>query len=223
MWLSWIDIQAIITIIFLEGLLSVDNALVNASIANKLPEHRRKKAIMFGIGAGAILRVVALLGASFIIKHEWARLLGGSYLIYLGIKHLFFDHPQKDDNLGQSGKDRFFDVIIAIAFADIAFSLDNVIAAVGMSSKFYIVLIGVLAGIVAMLFATQLIAKLIRRYPLLEKTAYLIVGFIGLTIFAEIIFNFPIDETRKFLAVISAIAITIAIEESRIRRAKSGR
>lgn len=99
--------------------------------------------------------------------------------------------------------------------ADIAFSLDNVVAAVGMSPKFPIVVIGVVAGIIVMLFATQIIACLMRRYPLLERTAYGIVGFVGATIIAEH-FHHGVSETLRFLIIIGAVIGTAYVEEVRI-------
>lgn len=207
------DLSVILSIIVLEGLLSVDNALVNASLASSLPRGEQKKAIRFGIGAGAILRLVALLFASLIIRFPVVKIIGAGYLVYLMVKHLCFASNGKGHGVA---KTNLKSVIGSIALADIAFSLDNVVAAVGMSPKITVVVIGVMAGIVTMIFATQLVVIIMRRYPMLEKTAYAIVGFVGMSIFSEEIIHFNIGESARFTCIICAVLATACVEETRI-------
>lgn len=216
------DIGIILSIALLEGLLSVDNALVNASLAQGLPHAKeRKMAIKIGIGLGALLRLVALFSATLIIQNPWIKLLGAGYLVFLAVKHLFF-HSAEGGGDSEHGKHaKFWPVVRAIALADMAFSIDNVVAAVGMSPKFSIVVIGVLCGIVTMVFATQLMAVLIGRYPLLEKTAYAIVGFVGCSIFAEDLLHWHIDEMCKFLVIIGSVVGTIFYQEINRRLRKT--
>jgi YkoY family integral membrane protein len=212
------DISIIFSIVLLEGLLSVDNALVNASLASGLAYSDQKKAIRFGIFAGAALRLVALFFAAAIIRFPIVKTAGAAYLIYLMVKNLFFSTKGDHDHKTSPGELRH--VIVAIAFADIAFSIDNVVAAVGMSPKFSVVVIGVFAGIATMMFATQLMVLLIRRYKLLEKSAYLIVGVVGLFIMFEELFNFSLDQMYRFYIVMALIVGTLCIEEYRIFRRK---
>jgi YkoY family integral membrane protein len=211
--IGYADTLVILSIICLEGLLSVDNALVNASLACKLPAKEQKKAIRFGIGAGAVLRLVALFCASLVIQYPAIKLLGAGYLVYLMVKHLWFDHKTDVAGKHHAVKAKLFDAVVSIALADIAFSLDNVVAAIGMSPKFSVVVIGVIAGIVTMMFATQLVVILIGRYPKLEKTAYVIVGYIGTSIFAEELFHIAVPEMAKFTAIIGMVVGTIIYEE----------
>lgn len=208
------DIGLIVSIALLEGLLSVDNALVNASLAKGLPTAKEQNmAIRVGIALGAILRIVALFSATLIIQNPWVKLLGAGYLVWLAIKHLVL-HKAEGGGDSEHGKHaKFWPVIRAIALADMAFSIDNVVAAVGMSPKFSIVVIGVLCGIVTMVFATQLMAVLIGRYPLLEKTAYAIVGFVGASIFAEDLLHLHMGEMTKFLVIIGSVFGTMAYQE----------
>jgi predicted tellurium resistance membrane protein TerC len=135
----------IISLFIIEVLLSIDNALVNATLAEGLPEEQRKKAIRIGILLGAVFRIFALFLASIIIQNVWLKILGGAYLIYLAIAHL----GKMVDNEGhtvRSTKDSFRAVIVQIALADIVFSIDNVISAVSFSSNIYIVIFGVGVG-----------------------------------------------------------------------------
>ena len=218
--MTFSDLYVILAVVVLEGLLSVDNALVNASLAVQLPAKLQKRAILFGLGAGALLRVVALFAASLIIQFAWVKLVGAGYLVYLGVKHLFFTKHEGKCKSKDECQNRFWAVVVSITLADIAFSLDNVVAAVGMSPKMSVVIIGVLAGIITMAFATQLVSMLVRRYPMLAGAAYVIVALIGVTIFMDELLGVTIHETQKFLGIISIVGLTVAYEEVRMLRTR---
>ena len=203
------NVLVVLSIVVLEGLLSVDNALVNASLAAKLPQAQRGRAIYAGIAGGAILRLIALILVGLVVAYPQIRLVGGAYLVYLMIKHLWFE---KDTHQKRGVNNGFWHAVIAIALADIAFSVDNVIAATAMSPRLIVVIIGVMAGIVVMAFATQLVARLIGRYPLLERTAYVIVGFVGISIFLDYL-RMHMGEAGKFTIIVGAVIGTIVHEE----------
>jgi predicted tellurium resistance membrane protein TerC len=131
----------IVSLFIIEVLLSVDNALVNATLAESLPEEKRKKALRIGILLGALFRIVALLLASIIIQNIWLKILGGLYLVYLAIAHL--GKTINEDGKTIVAKPTYRGVVFQIALADIVFSLDNVISAVSFSDNIYIVMLGV--------------------------------------------------------------------------------
>lgn len=181
------DMMAFAIIIVLNGLLSMDNALVVAAMASKLPQHQQGKAIFLGIAMGAGMRVIALFFISFIIGNAYVKLLGGGYLVYIGLK-FFWDRLRAGDGggHGHDGKDTFGSALIAITLADVAFSVDNVVAIAAISSKLSVLIPGMIIGILIMAFATKLINDyLLVRYKLLEHAAYAIVAFVGLVIFLE--------------------------------------
>ena len=84
------DVLTIATIALLEGLLSVDNALVLAIMVKHLPPVQRRKALMYGMAGAFAFRLVALVGASYLMHLTWVKMLGGGYLLYLAMKHMFF-------------------------------------------------------------------------------------------------------------------------------------
>lgn len=86
------DLSVVFSIILMEGLLSVDNALVNASLAAKLPRGEQKRALCLGIGAGALMRLVALALAAWVIRYPAVKLIGAGYLVGLAVQHLCFKH-----------------------------------------------------------------------------------------------------------------------------------
>jgi YkoY family integral membrane protein len=202
----------IASLFIIEVLLSVDNALVNATLANSLPEQKRKQALRIGILAGAGFRIVALFLAAFIIQNVWLKLLGGLYLVYLATNHLGKTLNEKGEV--HKPKETFFGIITQIAIADLVFSIDNVISAVSFSSNLFIVMLGVGIGVISMLFITPILARLVHTYKGMPQAAYGIVGFVGLALCIETLSDVHITEMAKFTVVLTITLFTIAYEHS---------
>ncbi|MEN9881545.1 MAG: hypothetical protein RLZZ308_728 [Candidatus Parcubacteria bacterium] len=205
-------LSIIASLFIIEVLLSVDNALVNATLAEALPEEKRKKAIRIGIILGALFRIVALFVASIIIQNVWLKVLGGAYLIYLAISHLGRVVDEEGKTLQQ--KSTYRAVIFQIALADIVFSIDNVISAVSFSENIYIVMLGVSIGVVSMLFITPILSKLIHRYKGMPQAAYTIVGLVGVALLVETFTVIHIGEIWKFMVVLCIALFTVWYEHS---------
>lgn len=205
-------ISVIASLFIIEVLLSIDNALVNATLAEALPEEKRVKAIRLGIILGAVFRFVALFAVTVIIHNLWLKILGALYLIYLAIEHL----GKVIDESGHAHptKTTFRGVVTQIALADIVFSIDNVISAVSFSSNTYLVMFGVLVGVISMLFITPVLSRLIHRYKGMPQAAYAIVGLIGISLFLETVFEIHITEFTKFMAILCIIGFTVWYEHS---------
>ncbi len=209
-------ISIIISLFIIEVLLSVDNALVNATLAESLPEEKRKKAIRIGILLGALFRVIALFLVAIIIQNVWLKVLGGLYLIYLAVVHLGKVVTEEGKTL--TPKTTYRAVIFQIALADIVFSIDNVISAVSFSENIYIVMLGVGIGVVSMLFITPILSKLIHKYKGMPQAAYAIVGFVGLALLIETLTHTHISEIIKFAVVLSIALFTVWYEHSAVLR-----
>ncbi len=205
-------VSVIISLFIIEVLLSVDNALVNATLAESLPEGKRTRAIRIGILLGALFRIVALLLASIIIENLWLKIAGGAYLVYLAVTHLGKSANEEGKDI--VAKPTYRGVITQIALADLVFSIDNVISAVSFSENIYIVMIGVSIGIISMLFITPILSKLIEKYKGMPAAAYAIVGFIGLALVIETLTHIHISEIQKFALVLFICIFTIVYEHS---------
>lgn len=199
-------ISTIFSITILELMLSVDNALVNASLAEELPPKLQKKAIYIGISLGALFRLICLFVASIIIENPIIKILGGLYLLYLAFEHFF---RSKKDEKELKKHPHFKKVIAEIALADLVFSIDNVVGAVGISSNFAYVITGVIIGIITMIFVTPLMLVLMRKAPSLVKTAYGIIAYIGLSILLAALFHIHIHEYITFILILIAVLGTI--------------
>ena len=202
----------IVSLFIIEVLLSVDNALVNATLAESLPEEKRKKAIRIGILLGAVFRIAALFLVSIIIQNIWLKVAGGLYLVYLAVAHL--GKVVTEEGKTFTPKTTYRGVIFQIALADIVFSIDNVISAVSFSDNIYVVMFGVGVGVISMLFITPILSKLIHKYKGMPQAAYAIVGLVGVALLVETLTDVHISEVNKFLVVILISAFTVWYEHS---------
>ena len=179
-------------LIIIESLLSVDNAAVLATMVMDLPEKERDKALKYGIWGAYIFRGLAMLFASVLINIWWLKPLGGLYLLYLvfdfykGKKTALEvnDFIDKKGNwlyrvtVGSLGN--FWATVCLIELLDMAFSIDNVFAAVAFTPNIILVCTGVFIGILAMRFIAQWFVKLMGTYPFLESAAFIVIGILGL-------------------------------------------
>jgi YkoY family integral membrane protein len=195
----------IFNLILIESLLSVDNAAVLATMVLDLPPHQRKMALRYGIIGAYVFRGLCLIFAAWLIKIWWLKPLGGAYLIYLAWGYFKSKStPQHaDDTLSKEDKWYYkltnglvgpmWATVIAVEIMDLAFSLDNVFAAVAFTDNIYLICIGVFIGILAMRFVAQWFVKLLEKYPFLETSAFLVIGILGIKLFLALPCHFLED------------------------------
>lgn len=199
-------LPVIVSLIIMEGLLSVDNAMLISAMVDHLPEKQKKKALFYGMAGAYLFRGAALLCVSFLIANPWVKLAGASYLVYLMCKHLGLPEEGEEKAHQNSSESGFWATVVAVEIADLAFSIDNVIAAVALSDKLWVVIAGVFIGIAAMRFVAGLFVSLMQRYPFLKSIAYLLVGFVGVQLIGEELWHWEVSELEKFLSIVGIIA-----------------
>lgn len=109
---DWADLAIVGLLILLEGVLSIDNALVLGLLAKRLPKHQRAKALTYGIVGAFLFRAIAVATASLLLQWTFVKFLGGAYLVYIAVKHLFFEAQEKEDDkivLDASGQPELVD------------------------------------------------------------------------------------------------------------------
>lgn len=197
-------ISTIISLALLESLLSIDNALVLASMVAHLPDKEKKRALSWGFAGAYVQRAIALAFFSHIARSSWLLMGGAIYLIYLMCARLTGKAgAQKGEKGSASGS--FWATVLSLQLADFSFSVDNIVAAVAISPHLWVVLIGVFTGMAAMLVASRLFVKLIEKFPVLEPASYVVLGFIGGQLAAQQIFAFELAPAVK----LSLIALTL--------------
>ncbi len=110
--LAGADVAVILLLVLLEGVLSIDNALVLGLLAKRLPKHQRQRALSYGLIGAFVFRVIAICTASFLLQWTFVKFLGGGYLVYIAVKHLFFEAKEEHDDklvLDESGQMQLVD------------------------------------------------------------------------------------------------------------------
>lgn len=189
------SLLVIVNLIVIESLLSVDNAAVLATMVLDLPKDQRRKALKYGILGAYVFRGICLLFASLLIQVWWFKPLGGIYLLILAIRHFLFrkkpdaaetlqdetEHKKSSwlyrKTLGAFGP--FWATVILVELMDLAFSIDNVIAANAYTRNIILIWVGVFIGILAMRFVAQGFVRLMEKYPFLDTCAYFVIGLLG--------------------------------------------
>lgn len=189
---AWSDLVTILVLILLEGLLSGDNALVLAVLVMPLPEEQQRKALHYGILGAFALRIVATLLAVWLVELTWISLVGGLYLLYLPYKH-FTAHPDEEPAEGVTpaqaatfmGLSLFWTIVIKADLIDLVFAVDSILAAVGMTKKTWVIIVGGLLGILMMRMLTVQVLELVKRFPKLIDGAYVVVAWVGVKLLLE--------------------------------------
>jgi YkoY family integral membrane protein len=179
------DALSIATLAVLEGILSVDNSLVLAILVRTLPKEQQKKALLYGIFGAFFFRVVALIFAAQLMGFVIFKIIGGGYLLYLAMKHMFFFYKEDAHQSRPKVAASFWKTVLIVEFTDIAFSIDSITTAVAMSDKLIVVWLAGIMGIVFLRFAAGLFIRLLERLPKLEDLAYQLIFFVGTKLLME--------------------------------------
>lgn len=213
-------LPVVLSLIVIEGLLSVDNALAIAAMARHLDEKKRQMAMNIGYIGAYGFRILALLVATWIIANHWVMLLGALYLIWLMCAHFVGQKDiEEDEGEAVNVHHRTFGAtILMIALMDLSLSVDNVVAAIALSpNDLWPIYAGVTIGIVALRLIANVAIKMIEKHPVLEHTAFILVGYVGLLLLAELQFGaffhqFSPTELKiyKFGGILLLTGITLA-------------
>lgn len=178
------DFATIGMLALLEGILSVDNALVLAILVRQLPKKDQAKALTYGIAGAFIFRFLALIFASKLMELVIFKFVGGGYLLYLSMKHLFFF---REEAYQQSKKNytSLWRTVVVVELTDLAFSIDSITAAVAMTDKLAVVWIGGILGILCLRFSSKFFMMLLEKLPRMEDLAYQLIFFVGVKLTME--------------------------------------
>ncbi len=235
MFFEWSALLLVLQLVYLEGILSIDNAAVLGAMVAHLPPrekipwprglrslqrpvHRllggqRLAALKVGLFGAYLGRGAMLFAAAWVIRNKWLLLLGGLYLIYLAVAHFSAEAEVAEEREQGVRPSRlalgFWSVVVNVELADLAFSLDNVVAAVALSRQMWVVFTGVALGILTMRFAAGIFVRLIEREPILEDAAYLLVMVIGLELLAEELLHIHFSNLSKFVISLGVLAATL--------------
>ncbi|MGG3891018.1 TerC family protein [Metabacillus fastidiosus] len=197
------------TLIILEGLLSADNALVLAVMVKHLPPKQQKRALFYGILGAYVFRFLAIGLGVFLIKITWIKVAGGLYLIWLVVQYFIKKNKEEDENV-ENKQMGFWRTVLAVELMDIAFSIDSVIAAFGVSDQIWVLFVGGMLGVLMMRGVAQVFLALIEKVPELETAAFVLIAIIGTKMIAGA-FGFEISQVLFFSILIAIFLGTFVV------------
>ena len=173
---------ALAKIIWVNILLSGDNAVVIALAARGLPLHQRNKAIFAGSAAAIVLRVILTVFAVTLLQYPYLKLIGAVALFWIGVQLLL---PEDEDGDGVKTSDHLFSAIRTILIADLVMSVDNVlgVAAAAESgppeSRLLLLIVGLGLSIPLIIFGSKLLLTVMEKYPVIITLGAALLGFVA--------------------------------------------
>lgn len=169
-------------IIWVNILLSGDNAVVIALAARSLPDGQRKKAVLFGSAAAIVLRVVLTLFAVELLHYPYLKIIGAVLLFWIGVQLLV---PEEGGEDGIKSSSHLWGAIRTILIADLVMSLDNVIAVAAAAesgppeARTLLLIIGLGLSIPLIIFGSQLLMTVMEKYPVIIILGAALLGFVA--------------------------------------------
>ena len=196
------DLDAFAMVIFVDIILSGDNAIIIGMAAASLPSEFRKKAIIWGISIAVILRIILAALTFYLLQMMGIKFLGAVLLLivcYFMWKDLNINKDKKessklgDDTISNTHSDhdlsllkalssaKFRRAMLKITIADLTMSLDNVLAVAGIAREnIFILVFGLALSIVLMAIGANFVAKILERYSWLGYIGLLIILYVAL-------------------------------------------
>ena len=169
-------------IVWVNILLSGDNAVVIALAARSLPESQRNKAVVAGSAGAIVMRVVLTIFAVELLHYPYLKAVGAVLLFWIGIQLLM---PEDDHEGGIKSSDNLWTAVRTILIADLVMSLDNVIAVAAAAesgppqARLLLLIIGLGLSIPLIIFGSQLLMKVMERFPVIITLGAALLGFVA--------------------------------------------
>ncbi|MGA2400173.1 MAG: YjbE family putative metal transport protein [Syntrophobacteraceae bacterium] len=174
---DWNWISALFSVIIINLVRSVDNAMVVAVALRSLPKRLRFRAIVFSACITIVLSVFLTYFASKLLAHSFVRLVGGAIVLYLAVTLLVLRTGATfvDETISRIGQ-----AVKILVIANITMSLDNMLAVAGASQgNFFLLFIGLGVSIPVVFFASNLLCLIIERYPILNYVGCAVLAKVG--------------------------------------------
>ena len=170
----WIGL---VKIIWINIILSGDNAVVIALAARSLPSHQQRQAVFLGSGAAVVLRIALTVVAAWLLAMPYLQIVGGLLLLWIGVQLL------ADEDEGKGEAKEYGSMVAAvrtILIADLVMSLDNVIAvAAAAKGSMLLLILGLAISIPLVIFGSTLMIKLMERFPVIVLAGAALIGWVG--------------------------------------------
>lgn len=192
-------------LIALEAVLSADNAIALAAIAQGLEtEKQQQQALNIGLVAAFILRMTLILTATWVLQFWQFEVAGAVYLLWLVFQH--FTSPEDAEHHHHGPRfTAVWQAIPTIALTDLAFSLDSVTTAIALSRDVLVVLLGGTIGIITLRFMAQLFIRWLDVYEYLEDAGFITVALVGIRLLVRVVNENWVPPQWLMISLIAAI------------------
>lgn len=216
------DWMIILSLVLIECLLSVDNAIVLAAQTQKLPDKvQQEKSLFYGLWGAYVFRFIMIGLGAYLINFWEVKVFGALYLMYLSLNHFWkMRHPESVRHREKKGRFQilplFWSVVVSIELMDMVFSIDSILASLAVSPNPVIVLIGGLIGILCMRGIAEVVMRLMEILPELEVTAYILIALIAVKLFLTIpMIDIEIPAALFGGIVLASLAVTVVVHKIR--------
>jgi len=189
-------------LIILEIVLGVDNLVFLAILTDKLPKEQRKKARRWGLSFAWVTRLLLLASAVWLVKlttpiitfgdygfsvRDIFLFAGGAFLIAKATQEIHFEVGEGEAELKdlRASTATFRGVGIQVGIMDIIFSLDSVLTAIGLTTRFWVMAVAITCAILVMIYASESVSRFIERYPTIKMLALSFLILIGMVLVAD--------------------------------------
>ena len=203
----WIGLMKII---WINIILSGDNAVVIALAARSLPPHQQQKAILFGSGAAVVLRIILTVVAVQLLALSYLQIVGGLLLLWIGVQLLSEEDEEEEGDVKQAS---LMTAIRTILIADIVMSLDNVIAvAAAAKGSTTLLIIGLAISIPLVIFGSTLMIKLMERFPIIVTLGAALIGWVGgETIVSDVALKSALEANPSLHYICAALGAVLVV------------
>ncbi len=192
--------SALIQVILVDLVLAGDNAIVVGMAAAALPPEQRRKVILWGIAAAAIMRIIFAVGAVQLLQVPGLLLVGGVLLLWVcwRLWSELRGGPDVHQEAGaEQGDKTMRQAIVQIVVADLSMSIDNVLAVAGIArDHMTVMVIGLVFAVAFMVFAASMIADLLNKHRW--------IGYVGLITILYVSFKMIWDGSIQLMELFSA-------------------
>jgi YjbE family integral membrane protein len=213
-------VVGLLKIIWINILLSGDNAVVIALAARGLPPAQQKKAILFGSGAAVVLRIGLTIVAAWLLELQGLQIIGGALLLWIGAQLLSNEEEGEDEGNVQSN---LMTAVRTILIADLVMSLDNVIGVAAAAKGDQVLLIlGLAISIPMVIFGSSMMIKLMERFPVIITLGAALIGWVGgETVASDVLLRDFASENHWFHLTAAAAGAAIVLLWGRWMQQKS--
>jgi len=206
---------SLVTLVFMEVILGVDNIIFVSLIANKLPEDQRKRGRFYGLSIAMVIRLLLLLGIAFIISltKPWFTLFnhtfsikdlimmaGGIFLLFHTTREIHEKIEAKGEEHADANVSKFGKAIMQIALINLVFSVDSILTALGMTGDVGVMMAAIILSMIFMMVFSGVISDFIHRHPTMKMLALSFLLMIAILLVAEGL-EYHIDKRYIYFAM----------------------